>query len=48
MEFTGAIEAPNGSYERVSVQGNTYEESCEALTTSIPEGHKLLAIRTDR
>ena len=48
MEITGTIEAPDGSYERVSAQGNTYEEAREALTGKIPEGHKLLAIRTDR
>ena len=48
MEITGTIEAPDGSYERVSVQGETYEDARESLTAKIPEGHKLLAIRTDR
>ncbi|WP_211882363.1 hypothetical protein [Pseudarthrobacter albicanus] len=48
MEITGTIQAPDGSYESVSVQGTTHEDAREALTKKIPEGHKLLAIRTDR
>lgn len=48
MEIIGTIDAPDGSYERVSAQGNTYEEARQALTAKIPEDHKLLAIRTDR
>jgi len=45
VEIKGTIEAPDGSYEPVSALGNTCEE---ALTGKIPEGYKLLAIRTDR
>jgi hypothetical protein len=48
VEITGTIQAPDGSYERVSVQGETYEAARGALNEKIPEGHKLLAIRTDR
>ena len=48
MEITGTIQAPDGSYERVSVQDEIYEAAREALNESIPEGHKLLVIRTDR
>jgi hypothetical protein len=48
VEITGTIQAPDGSFERVSVQGETYEAAREVLNEKIPEGHKLLAIRTDR
>ena len=48
MEITGTIQAPDGSYERVSVQGETYEAAREALNGKIPEEHKLLVIRTER
>jgi hypothetical protein len=48
VEITGTIQAPDGTYERVSVQGETYNDARESLTKKIPEGHKLLAIRTDR
>jgi hypothetical protein len=48
VEITGTIQAPDGSYERVSVQGASYEDAREALNEKIPEGHKLLVIRTDR
>lgn len=48
MEITGTIQAPDGSYERVSVQGESYEDAREVLNGKIPEGHKLLVIRTDQ
>jgi hypothetical protein len=48
VEITGTIQALDGSTERVSVQGATYEDAREVLNEKIPEGHKLLAIRTDR
>jgi hypothetical protein len=48
MEFTDTIQAPDGSYERVSVQGTTYDDAREVLNEKIPEGHKLLVIRRDR
>jgi hypothetical protein len=48
VEITGTIQAPDGSFERVSVQGATYEDARKVLNEKIPEGHKLLAIRTDR
>ncbi|CAN7573774.1 hypothetical protein LJR078_004325 [Arthrobacter sp. LjRoot78] len=48
MEITGTVQAPDGSYERVSAQGNTYEEARQALAGKISEGYKLLAIRTER
>jgi hypothetical protein len=48
VEITGTIQAPDGSFECVSVQGATYEDAREILNEKFPEGHKLLAIRTDR
>jgi hypothetical protein len=35
---------PDGSTDRISVQGDTYEDAKAAL----PEGTKLMVIRTDR
>ena len=46
--FEAKIQLPDGSYERVSVQGESYEDAREVLNDKILEGHKLLAIRTDR
>jgi hypothetical protein len=48
VEITGTIQSPVGSYERVSVQGETYEAAREALNEQIQERYKLLVIRTDR
>lgn len=48
VEISGTIQAPDGSYERVSVQGETYEAAREVLIEKLPEEHKLLVIRTDR
>jgi hypothetical protein len=47
-EITGTAEAPDGSQERVSAEGNTYEEAREALTGKISEGRKLLVIGTNK
>lgn len=48
MEITGTIQAPDGSYDHLSVQGESYEEAKEALHARIPEGYKLVVIRTDQ
>jgi hypothetical protein len=48
VEITGTTQAPDGSFERVSVQEATCEDARKILNEKIPEGHKLLAIRTDR
>ena len=42
------MEPPDGSTERISAEGTTCEEARDARTGKIPEGHKLLAIRTDQ
>ncbi|MET4144326.1 hypothetical protein [Arthrobacter sp. UYCo732] len=46
MEITGTIEDPDGGHSRVSTHGNTYEEAKAALEALVPEGHKLIVIRT--
>jgi hypothetical protein len=48
VEITGTIQSPDGSFERVSAQAATYEDARDLLHEKVPEGHKLLAIRTDR
>lgn len=44
VEITGTIEAPDGSHNHVTAQGRTYEEA--ELDAMVPEGHKLIVIRT--
>jgi hypothetical protein len=46
VEITGTIEDPEGGQSRVSASGNTYEEAKAALEAMVPEGHKLIVIRT--
>ena len=46
MEITGTIEAPDGTQDRITVQGSSYEEAKAALEAAVPEGHKLIVIRT--
>lgn len=48
MEITGTIQAPDGSYDHLSVQGESYEDARESLSARIPEGYKLVVIRTDQ
>ncbi|WP_285291831.1 hypothetical protein [Arthrobacter sp. ISL-28] len=44
MEITGTIQMPDGSTNHISAQGDTYEDAKAAM----PEGTKLIVIRTDR
>ena len=44
--MTGTIEDPNGAQDRVTVQGSSYEEAKAALEAAVPDGHKLIVIRT--
>lgn len=46
MEITGTIEDPDGGHERISASGDSYEQAKAALEEAIPEGHRLIAIRT--
>jgi hypothetical protein len=48
MEITGTIEHSDGSTERLTFPGATYEAAKAALEAGVPEGTKLIAIRTDR
>lgn len=46
VEITGTIEAPDGSYAHANAVGDTYEDAKAALEAMVPEGHKLIVIRT--
>lgn len=46
VEIAGTIEGPDGSYSHVNAQAETYEDAKAALGTMVPEGHKLIVIRT--
>lgn len=37
----------DGSSDRITVQGGNYQNAKAALEAAIPEGTKLIAIRTD-
>jgi hypothetical protein len=40
------MEDPAGDHTRIAAEGSTYEKARQALDTMVPEGHKLIAIRT--
>jgi hypothetical protein len=46
VKITGTIEDPAGAHERIDAEGATYEQARQALDAMVPEGHKLIAIRT--
>ena len=46
MEITGTIEDPDGATERITARGDTYEQAKASLEAAVPEGHKLIVIRT--
>jgi hypothetical protein len=48
VEITGTIEAPDGRTDHIIAQGASYEEAKVALEAAVPEGTKLIVIRTDR
>jgi hypothetical protein len=48
VEITGTIEAPDGRTDHIIAQGSSYEEAKVALEAAVPEGTKLIVIRTDR
>ena len=48
MEITGTIQMPDGSTDRISAQGETYEDAKATLEAAMPEDGKLIVIRTDR
>jgi hypothetical protein len=47
VKITGTIEDPSGKHERVDAEGATYEQARQALDAIVPEGQKLIAIRTN-
>lgn len=47
MIVTGTINSPEGSCDRISVEGATYEEARAKLEGLLGEGQQLLVIRTD-
>ena len=38
----------DGSTDRITAQGDSYEAAKDALEAAIPDGTKLIAIRTDK
>lgn len=46
MEITGTVEDPDGGQNRITAEGGNYEEARAALDAKIPEGHRLIVIRT--
>lgn len=46
MEISGTLEGPDGGYSHVKAQAATYEEAKTVLEAMVPEGHKLIVIRT--
>ncbi|WP_164468855.1 hypothetical protein [Arthrobacter sp. Leaf141] len=47
MELTGTIEAPDGSHDHVTAAGDTYDVALSTLRERVPEGHRLIVIRTN-
>ena len=47
MEIIGTIQNADGSTAHVTVQGDNYDSAKAALEIAIPDGTKLIAIRTD-
>lgn len=47
MELTGTIQMADGSTDHITAQGDDYDKAKAALEAAIPEGTKLIAIRTD-
>ncbi|WP_432246113.1 hypothetical protein ACRB8A_19720 (plasmid) [Arthrobacter sp. G.S.26] len=48
MELTGTIEAPDGSHDHVTAAaGDTYDAALTTLRERVPEGHRLIGIRTN-
>jgi hypothetical protein len=46
VEITGTIEGPDGATQRITADGGTYEEARAALEAAVPDGHRLIVIRT--
>lgn len=46
MELTGTVEASDGSQSRITATGEDYTAAHGVLLKQIPEGHRLIVIRT--
>ncbi|WP_441411970.1 hypothetical protein [Arthrobacter sp. 2MCAF14] len=47
MEVTCTIEAPDGSFSHVTGTAATYEQALAAARAQVPEGSRMVAIRTN-
>jgi hypothetical protein len=47
VEITGTLQMADGSIDHISAHGEGYETAKMALEAALPEGTKLLTIRTD-
>jgi hypothetical protein len=47
VEITGTIQSAEGSIDHITAHGDSYENAKAALEAAIPEGTKMIAIRTD-
>ncbi|WP_461186759.1 hypothetical protein [Arthrobacter sp. Z4-13] len=47
MILTGTITNPDGSYNHIEAEGDTYEAARENLYALLEEGQNLIAIRKD-
>jgi hypothetical protein len=47
VEITGTLQSADGSIDHITAYGDSYDTANSALEAALPEGTKLLAIRTD-
>jgi hypothetical protein len=47
VEITGTIQSADCSIDHITAHGDSYDTAKAALEAAIPEGAKLIAIRTD-
>lgn len=47
MQITGTIQMPDGSTDHITAQGDTTEDAKAALEAALPDGTKLIVIRSD-
>jgi hypothetical protein len=47
VESTGTKQTADGSTDHITAQGEGYETAKGAIEAALPEGMKLIAIRTD-
>ncbi|UKA59137.1 hypothetical protein [Arthrobacter sp. FW306-2-2C-D06B] len=46
MEVTCTIEAPDGGFSYVTETASTYDEGLNAARAKVPDGSRMIAIRT--